>query len=129
MHAAMPYGSGPTETARHAVASTSQLLRRLDVSRLKLEDEERSMKRRPAAKAAGKSEPSQPVPTQAVLTKAAGQDRGRSRRIEARAGRKAHGGFNPYDGAAMRALRWQRNQPTVPPRVRGTSWWRRLFQR
>jgi hypothetical protein len=99
-----------TETARHAVASTSQLLRRLDVSSLSLEELDED---KPAPKTKTRSSSGAP----AAPTKPAAPVR------------KAERGFNPYDGAAMpRAAAPRKPQPTMPTRAR-RSWWRRLFQR
>jgi hypothetical protein len=99
-----------TETARHAVASTSQLLRRLDVSSLSLEelDEDKAAPKTPnkssSAAFAAPTKPAVPM-------------------------RKAERGFNPYDGAATpRAAAPRKPQPAMPTRAR-RSWWRRLFQR
>jgi hypothetical protein len=95
-----------TETARHAVASTSQLLRRLDVSSLSLEDDDSPPKTqaRPApASPAASSKPGAPQ-------------------------RKAEGGFNPYDGAAMPAPVAAKKKPPARRSAR-SSWWRRLFER
>jgi hypothetical protein len=91
-----------TETARHAVASTSQLLRRLDVSSLSLEDDESPPKIQ--------ARPVEGKPAQATPN------------------RKAEGGFNPYDGAAVRAPAAVKKRPPAQPAARA-SWWRRLFQR
>jgi hypothetical protein len=98
-----------SETARHAAASTSQLLRRLNVSSLSLEDDEsppkaqaRPAQTRPASSAAA-SKPAAPA-------------------------RKAQGGFNPYDGAAMPAAPAVKKRPAAQAPAR-SSWWRRLFQR
>jgi hypothetical protein len=106
-----------TETARHAVASTSQLLRRLDVSSLTLEELEEDQpppkmpktpntpKSQPKPSATGAAKPGKPL---AVLPR--------------------ERGFNPYDGAAIARAAAPKPQPRVakPTRV---AWWRRLFQR
>lgn len=90
-----------TETARHAVASTSQLLRRLDVSSLSLEDDESP----PQAQAT----PASPLKPSAPK-------------------RTAEGGFNPYDGAAMPAPAAVKKRRPAQLAAR-SSWWQRLFQR
>jgi hypothetical protein len=99
-----------TETARHAVTSTSQLLRRLDVSSLSLEelDEDKAAPKTPIKSAsAAPAAPAKP----------------------AAPARKAEHGFNPYDGAATaRAAAPRKPQPPMPARAR-RSWWRRLLQR
>jgi cytoskeletal protein RodZ len=101
-----------TETARHAVASTSQLLRRLDVSSLSLEDDAQ------ARKAPTRSSPSKPSQTGPAAT-------GKP----AAPAPKTPAGFNPYDRPALpRAAAGKKKQSAAPvPRRR--SWWRRLFQR
>jgi len=98
-----------SETARHAAVSTSQLLRRLDVSSLSLEDEQPSG-------AQSKPVPAKSAPTQSAPNKPAAP------------ARKARGGFNPYDGAAMPRAAAPNKQAAVSARPR-PSWWRRLFQR
>jgi hypothetical protein len=96
-----------TETARHAVASTSQLLRRLDVSSLSLEELDED---KPAPKVPTKTASATPAKPGAPA-------------------RKAERGFNPYDGAATpRAAAPRKPQPALPARTR-RSWWRRLFER
>lgn len=87
------------ETARHAVASTSQLLRRLDVSSLSLDDDDAS------GEAQGRPLSGKP-----------GSHK-----------RKPGGGFNPYDGAAMPAPPAVKKSAAVPAASR-RSWWRRLFR-
>jgi hypothetical protein len=100
-----------TETARHAVASTSQLLRRLDVSSLKLEelDEDEAAPKAQTRSSSGAS--------------AAGAK-------PTAPGSKARG-FNPYDGAAITRAPATHNPAAKkkPPARARTSWWRRLFQR
>jgi hypothetical protein len=98
-----------TDSARRAIVSTSQLLRRLDVSSLSLEDEQPS------------GAQSKPVPTKSAPYKSAPNK-------PAASARKAHGGFNPYDGAAMPRAAAPKKQAPVSARPR-PSWWRRLFQR
>jgi hypothetical protein len=98
------------ETARHAIASTSQLLRRLDASSLSLEqidDDQQTPKTPTKSSAAARAAPTKPgVPV-----------------------RKAERGFNPYDAAAIsRTAAPRKPQPAMPTRAR-RSWWRRLFQR
>jgi hypothetical protein len=117
-----------TETARHAVASTSQLLRRLDLSSLSLEDTQPSKPapgRDAAAKVApGKAASAKPVPP------LAGAKPGP-------AGRSAATGFDPYDGAAAaRAKPAGAASPGAAARPRSVapagpraSWWRRLLHR
>jgi len=98
-----------TDSARRAIVTTSQLLRRLDVSSLSLEDEQPS------------GAQSKPVPTKSAPNKSAPNK-------PAAPARKAHGGFNPYDGAAMPRAAAPKKQAAVSARPR-PSWWRRLFQR
>jgi hypothetical protein len=97
-----------TETARHAVASTSQLLRRLDVSSLSLEE---------------LSDDQQPPKTPKSP---------KSRAKPAPPSRER--GFNPYDGAAIARAAAQKTaaqkKPPAPVAKRARApWWRRLFQR
>jgi hypothetical protein len=109
-----------TETARHAVASTSQLLRRLDVSSLSLEDDAAP------PKAHSQSAPTKPAQTKSAQTKPVSPLGGVKPGAPAR---KADGGFNPYDGAALpAAAALAKKRPAAQARVR-SSWWRRLFQR
>jgi hypothetical protein len=101
-----------SETARHAAASTSQLLRRLNVSGLSLQDDAR------APEAHGKPVATKPAP---VSPAAPGKP--------AAPVRKAQGGFNPYDRSATpRAVAANKRPPAMPPRAR-SSWWRRLLVR
>ena len=103
-----------TETARHAVASTSQLLRRLDVSSLSLQDDEslpNAQDRLAPAKPA-RYTPASPMPALQLAAPA----------------RHAQGGFNPYDAAAMPAAALKKRSATQAP-ARAGWWWRRLFQR
>jgi hypothetical protein len=104
-----------TETARHAVVSTSQLLRRLDVSSLSLQGLEDD-KRPP--KAATKTS----APTPAHSGRAASAK-------PAAPVRKTQAGFNPYDRAAMPRAAAGKKTPSAAPLPRRRSWWRRLFQR
>jgi len=111
-----------TETARHAVASTSQLLRRLDVSSLSLEDT------RPSRTAPPKSMPAKSVPGKPTAAGPAAKP--------APQGRSAgSSGFDPYDGAAAARAKPARSAPghAAPARPRPAaarrSWWRRLFNR
>jgi hypothetical protein len=96
-----------TETARHAVASTSQLLRRLDVSSLSLEDD------------------AQPPN---ALTKPAPTGRAASGK-PALPARNLQAGFNPYDGGAPPRVAAGGKKPAAPPAPPRRSWWRRLLQR
>jgi hypothetical protein len=101
-----------SETARHAAASTSQLLRRLDVSSLSLQDDARAPKAqsKPAATKPAPGSPAAPGKPAAPAP-------------------KTRGGFNPYDRSATpRAVAAGKKQPAVPPRAR-SPWWRRLFVR
>ena len=102
-----------TETARHAVASTSQLLRRLDVSSLSLEELQEDQHAPKSPKSQPKAQPTRPA---APGKPAAPPSRER--------------GFNPYDGAAIAraAAHKKQQQPAVFKRARA-PWWRRLFQR
>ncbi len=104
-----------TETARHAVASTSQLLRRLDVSSLSLEElkeDQHAPKTPKTQKSQAKVPPIRPA---APGKPAAPPSRER--------------GFDPYYGAAIaRAAAHKKQQPAVVKRARA-PWWRRLFQR
>jgi hypothetical protein len=117
-----------TETARHAVASTSQLLRRLDLSSLSLEDTQASKsapgRSAPAKAAPGKPASAKPVPP---LAGAKPGPPGRSERT----------GFDPYDGAAAARAKpagakapgaAARPRPAAPAAPRA-SWWRRLLHR
>jgi len=103
-----------TETARHAVASTSQLLRRLDVSSLSLE-ELKEDKQPPKAANTPKTtvQPSQGRPAA-------------SGKPAAPASRER--GFNPYDGGPMPRAAASKKPTAIAPRARA-SWWRRLLQR
>jgi hypothetical protein len=99
-----------TETARHAMSTTSQLLRRLDVSSLSLQEEQPpEVESKPASPPGPSSTPAASV-------------------------RPGARGFNPYDGAAARPATAARNRPAAatpraaPARAR-SSWWRRLLQR
>jgi hypothetical protein len=117
-----------TETARHAVASTSQLLRRLDVSSLSLEelsDDQQPPKTPKAPKSQAK-----PSPTRAAAPGAA------SGKPAAPPSRER--GFNPYDGAAVALAAAQKkaaqkntapNKPPAMAKRARAPWWRRLFQR
>ncbi|MFI4866227.1 MAG: hypothetical protein ACHQDB_03870 [Steroidobacterales bacterium] len=106
-----------TETARHAVASTSQLLRRLDVSSLSLEDD-----------AQVPSAPSTSSPATSSAAKPAQSGPAATAKPAAPAP-KTHGGFNPYDRAAMPRAAAAIKTPCAAPLPRRRSWWRRLFQR
>jgi hypothetical protein len=107
-----------TETARHAVASTSQLLRRLDVSSLSLEElqDEQPPPKMPKSQAKPSSSP---LPTRAAPGSPV-------------APRSRERGFNPYDAAAVAraaaSSAVKKKQPAVAKRARA-PWWRRLFQR
>jgi hypothetical protein len=111
-----------SETARHAVVSTTQLLRRLDVSGLSLQEPEDDKQ---PPKAASKTTASTPAPSgRAATAKPAAPVR------------KTQAGFNPYEGAAMpRAAAGKKTPsagkktPSAAPVPRRRSWWRRLFQR
>jgi hypothetical protein len=109
-----------TETARHAVASTSQLLRRLDVSSLSLEElqEDKHPPKTNAPKSQSKASPTRPTaPTRPAAPGKPAAPPSRER------------GFNPYDRAAIaRAAAHKKQQPAVVKRARA-PWWRRLFQR
>jgi hypothetical protein len=103
-----------TETARHAVASTSQLLRRLDVSSLSLEElkEDTQPPKTPnTPKSQAKPSPARPAKPSKPLA-VAPRERG----------------FNPYDGAATARTAAPRKPPVIAKRARA-PWWRRLFQR
>lgn len=105
-----------TETARHAVASTSQLLRRLDVSSLSLEELQDDQQ--PPKMRKSQAKPSA-APTRAAPDKAAAPP-------------SLERGFDPYDGAAIAiaaaSKAAKKKQPAVVKRARA-PWWRRLFQR
>jgi hypothetical protein len=104
-----------TETARHAVASTSQLLRRLDVSSLSLQELEDDKK---PPKAAGKTSASTPAHSgRAAAAKPAAP------------APKMQAGFNPYDRATIPRAAAGKKKPFAAPAPRRRSWWRRLFQR
>ena len=111
-----------SETARLAVASTSQLLRRLDVSSLSLEElqeDQQSPKtpktsKTPKSPSAPKSQ-AKPAPTRPAKP-------GEPLAVAPR-----ERGFNPYDGAAI-ARAAAPKKPPVVKRARA-PWWRRLFQR
>jgi hypothetical protein len=101
-----------SETARHALASTSQLLRRLDVSGRSLQDDAR------APEAHSKPVAPKPAP---VSPAAPGKP--------AAPVRKTQGGFNPYDRSATpRAVAANKMPSAMSPPAR-SSWWRRLFVR
>src|SRR3984957_6528959 len=102
-----------TETARHAVASTSHLLRRLDVSSLSLEALQEDQHAPKSPKSQPKAQPTRPA---APGKPAAPPSRER--------------GFNPYDGGAIAraAAHKKQQQPAVFKRARA-PWCRRLFQR
>jgi hypothetical protein len=108
-----------TETARHAVVSTSQLLRRLDVSSLSLQEPEDDKQ---PPRAASKTSPPAPAPAPARGGRAATAK-------PAAPVRKTRAGFNPYDGAAMPRAAAGKKTPSAAPLPRRRSWWRRLFQR
>ena len=91
-----------SDTARHAVESTSQLLRRLDVSNIKLEAPDET--KRPRGEAGFN-----PYEGAAV----------------GRAAPASNAGAN--SPAANNAPTTKR--PTTPPSRARRSWWRRLFQR
>jgi hypothetical protein len=114
-----------TETARHAVASTSQLLRRLDVSSLSLEDTQAS-KSAPGRSAPAKAAPGKPASAKPVAPLAGAKP--------VPPGRGERSGFDPYDGAA--AARGKPARATPPgaaarprPAAPRASWWRRLLHR
>ena len=88
-----------TETARHAVASTSQMLRRLEVSNLKLEELDEN--KLPPGEAGFNPYDG------AAVTRAAGA--------------------KPQPGA-KKPTAVPKKPPAAPVRVR-TSWWRALFRR
>jgi len=119
-----------TETARHAVASTSQLLRRLDLSSLSLEDTR-----------ASKSAPTPSAPAKAVTAGKPASARPAAPLAVAKPvppGRNERTGFDPYDGAAAARARpagakppgaaSARPRPKAPAGARA-SWWRRLLHR
>jgi len=103
-----------SDSARRAIVTTSQLLRRLDVSSLSLEDEQPSDAQSNPAPV--KSAPTRSAPNKSAPNKSAAP------------ARKAHGGFNPYDAAAIPRAAAPKKQAPVSARPR-PSWWRRLFQR
>jgi hypothetical protein len=103
-----------TETARHAVATTSKLLRRLDVSSLSLQDDE-SLPNAPDMPAPAKPARYTPASPMAALQLAA-------------PARHAPGGFNPYDAAAVPAAAALKKRCATQAPARA-GWWRRLFQR
>ena len=108
-----------SETARLAVASTSQLLRRLDVSSLSLEELEDDKK---PPKAASKTSASTSTSTPAQSGRAAtGKPAAPAPKMAA--------GFNPYDRAATPRAAARKKTPAAAPVARRRSWWRRLFQR
>jgi hypothetical protein len=102
-----------SETARHAAATTSQLLRRLDVASLSLEDEQP-----PKAHSKTALPPSKHTSTPAP----------RPASKPAAPQRAAQAGFNPYAGAAAPSANAARNRPAASAAAR-SSWWRRLLQR
>jgi hypothetical protein len=103
------------DTARHAIVSTSQLLRRLDLSGLSLEDDQPP--KDPGNPASAK--PASGTPGNAAAgpggLKLASTERTRR-----------GGGYNPYDGAAVRPAAG-RNRPAAVSPTRA-SWWQRLFR-
>ena len=98
-----------TETARHAVASTSQMLRRLEVSNLKLEELDES--KLPSAEAGFNPYDG------AAVTRAASAKQAAARQPAAK----------PQPGA-KKPTAVPKKPPAAPVRVR-TSWWRALFRR
>jgi hypothetical protein len=106
-----------SETARLAVASTSQLLRRLDVSSLSLEElqEDQQSPKKSKTPSAPKSQ-AKPAPTRPAKP-------GEPLAVAPR-----ERGFNPYDGAAIARAAAPKKPPVVVKRARA-PWWRRLFQR
>jgi hypothetical protein len=113
-----------TETARHAVASTSQLLRRLDVSSLSLEELKEDKPPPNTPKSQAKSSPS---PTRVAPGKPAAPGNspapGKPPTVAPR-----ERGFNPYDRSVSARAAPLKKPPAVARRVRA-PWWRRLFQR
>jgi hypothetical protein len=108
-----------TETARNAAISTSQLLRRLDVSSLSLEDSKRSKApSEPASSGPSASKPASNKPSSAA-------SRAGASKATTPAPRAA--GYDPYAGAAVRPS--PAKVRAVAARPTRTSWWRRLFQR
>jgi hypothetical protein len=115
------------DTARQAVASTSQLMRRLDLSGLSLETEPPPKDpTRPAPGNASSGKPANPAPGQPAPPKS---EAGPGELKLAATGRTGRGGgYNPYDGAAVRPAAAPRNRPAAVSPARA-SWWRRLFRR
>jgi hypothetical protein len=106
-----------SETARHAAVSTSQLLRRLNVASLSLQDDAKP-RNAPAKPSPAKPSPATPSPIRPAATG-----------TPAAPARKTQAGFNPYDAGAMsHAAAGENKQSTAPVPAR-RSWWRRLFQR
>jgi hypothetical protein len=132
-----------TDTARTAMASTSQLLRKLDLTGLSLESDQPAETDEPKLRSKSKPDGVPSKPVSAALSSAPGVA-GKKRTVDSRSG-----GFDPYStnaGAAKRGARGaaekvasaakaaaapaanatRRAEATAPPRA---SWWRRLLRR
>ena len=105
------------DTARNAITSTSQLLRKLDLSHLTLEEEKQRSEASPE-----EAQPTKAMPRAATTAK------------PTMGAQRAPGtGFNPYEptqqatpaAAKPAGLKKAARAPAPAPR----SWWRRLFQR
>ena len=108
------------DTARHAMATTSQLLRRLDLSGLSLEEDQPPQDPGNPVAAKPSAKPASGTPGKAAAGPGGFQ-------LAATERTRRGGGYNPYDGAAVRpAAGGIRPAAVSPPRA---SWWRRLFRR
>jgi hypothetical protein len=97
------------DSGKHAIDSTSRLLKRLDISQLRLvEDEEREAARRAAEELAQGSAPAQPPP-------AFGGP------VEKDSGVQARRSFNPYDSRTPVGRGISPHAPKPPPRPRITQ--------
>ncbi|HEY1725282.1 MAG TPA: hypothetical protein VGF89_07660 [Steroidobacteraceae bacterium] len=94
------------DTARLAMVTTSQLIRKIDISGLSIEGED----------TAKNQQPSKPGTDSARAT------------TPASGARNASGGFDPYNKKTVTRASAPR-KPAAPVARKPVSWWRRLFQR
>jgi hypothetical protein len=112
-----------SDTARHAVVSTSSLLKRLDVSSLSLEDTLDEKRRR----ADGQPSFSLPAAAPKARTTAQSAAPGKAASVTAGAAKGVAAGSAAGPGAAKRTGSTA-PRPGTRPAAR-SSWWRRLFER
>jgi hypothetical protein len=114
------------DTARTAMASTSQLLKKLDLSGLSLESDERE---EPRPRARVRSVKPAPKPVSAPKT-AQGEDKP-ALTLDTR--KPKVGGFDPYSSDAgvikKKPPAGSANRRAAAPRPRRASWWQRLLGR